>query len=304
MGCSYAILFLNSTRLYKKQSIFVLSNHSMEKESGYIENKIPVPSEFEDVFSYFYLAKNATDAPIRKTLLPTYQTILVFSFGEKASLTTKKQMSIQVKKCLILGPIRQPIDYTLPVNSEIMVANFKADAFYRFFGQALISDTIPVNPDDLIGENCFTLLWHSLKDILSAEEKVSLILDFSRPYLRNREAGFESINSFKEENRNPIKVIADKTNQSERNIQINFKKYLGFSAKEINRYNRFLKALELLNVYTETAKKVDWFSIIESCGYYDQSQLIHDFKHYLGLSPTKFLTFQEEICIPKMDKEL
>lgn len=283
-------------------TIFVLKLPFMEKESTYIENKIPVPSEFEDVFSYFYLAKNMDETPIHKTLFPTYQTILVFSFGEKASLTTKKQTTITIEKCLVLGPIRQPIEYVLPANSEILVANFKGDAFYRFFGKALISDTIPVHPDDLVDENCFTLLWHSLKDRISAEEKVASILDFSRPYLKNRELGYESISNFDEENLDPIKTIADKTNQSERNVQLNFKKYLGFSAKEINRYRRFIKALELLNETTEVSKKADWIAIVETCGYYDQSQLIHDFKHYLGLSPTKFLKFQEEICIPKMDQ--
>lgn len=276
-----------------------LRNHPMEKENLYLEKKIPVPSEFGDVFSYFYWARNATEVPIQKTLFPTYQTILIFSFGEKASLATKNRTVVEIDKCLVLGPLRQPIDYTLPAGSEILVANFKEDAFYRFFGQSLLSDTIPVNPDDLVDENCFTLLRDSIKGLVSVEERVRSILDFSRPYLKNSEAGFENISCFNDKNLNPIKAIADRTNQSERNVQLHFKKYLGCSAKEINRYRRFLKSLELLQEVQEKSKKVDWFAIIEECGYYDQSQLIHDFKHYLKLSPTKFLKFQEEICIPR-----
>ncbi|HEY0298211.1 MAG TPA: AraC family transcriptional regulator [Arachidicoccus sp.] len=46
------------------------------------------------------------------------------------------------------------------------------------------------------------------------------------------------------------------------------------------------------------AKKIDWFDIISECGYYDQSQLIHDFKHYINLSPVKYLSFQQDICNP------
>lgn len=46
-----------------------------------------------------------------------------------------------------------------------------------------------------------------------------------------------------------------------------------------------------------TSKKIDWFEIINKCGYYDQSQLIHDFKHYLNISPTKYVKFQQDICI-------
>lgn len=270
----------------------------MQKENGYIEHKISVPSEYEEVFSYFYSAKNTAETPVHKILLPTYQTIMVFCFGEKASLVTQKKTLIVVEKCLVLGPIRQPIDYILPPGSEILVANFKGDAFYRFFGSSWISDTNPIHPDDLVDENCFTHLWHALENKTSDEERVASILDFSRPYLKNRETGFENINGFHAENLNPIKAIADKAKQSERNIQLNFKKYLGFSAKEMLRYQRFLKALEQLNKTVEMSKKADWLTIVETCGYYDQSQLIHDFKHYLGLTPTQFLRFQEEICVP------
>ncbi|MFZ0596955.1 MAG: AraC family transcriptional regulator [Flavobacterium sp.] len=34
---------------------------------------------------------------------------------------------------------------------------------------------------------------------------------------------------------------------------------------------------------------------MDQCGYYDQSQLIHDFKYYMNISPTKFLKFQNDI---------
>jgi AraC-like DNA-binding protein len=44
---------------------------------------------------------------------------------------------------------------------------------------------------------------------------------------------------------------------------------------------------------------MDWFEVINECGYYDQSQLIHDFKHYINLSPAKYLKFQQDICNPK-----
>lgn len=74
------------------------------------------------------------------------------------------------------------------------------------------------------------------------------------------------------------------------------KQRLGYSEKEITRYGRFLKALEMVNRSIADAHKVDWFDIIHDCGYYDQSQLIHDFKRYLDLSPTRYLKVQQDIC--------
>jgi len=51
--------------------------------------RIAVPSEFESVFSHFYFAENKTDFAITKTLLPSFQTILIFTFGAKAYLKSQ-----------------------------------------------------------------------------------------------------------------------------------------------------------------------------------------------------------------------
>lgn len=272
----------------------------MSSRKEYFSGRIDVPSEFQEVFSYFYVAKNNSKERIHKTLLPNYQTLLLFNFGGELILSTNSGMSIEVDKCIVIGPIKQSFDYSIAAGSEIVVANFKDDAFYRFFGQSAVSGKITMHPDDLMDENCFTILWQLLKKIGTQEERVSIILSFCKPYLRNRTNAFEVISNQANANEalNPVKTIADKTQQSERNVQLNYKKYLGFSAKEINRYKRFLRAVGLLQDLAASSRKADWFYIIEECNYYDQSQLIHDFKHYLNLTPTQFFKFQEEVCIP------
>jgi AraC-like DNA-binding protein len=62
-------------------------------------------------------------------------------------------------------------------------------------------------------------------------------------------------------------------------------------------FNRFLKAIKISEAIATEHKKIDWLDIINQCGYYDQSQLIHDFKHFLHLSPNQFLKFQQDICV-------
>ena len=64
------------------------------------------------------------------------------------------------------------------------------------------------------------------------------------------------------------------------------------------RYERFIKAIQMLEPLVQKAAKEDWFQIIDSCGYYDQSQLIHDFKHFIALTPTEYLQLQKIICNP------
>ena len=125
------------------------------------------------------------------------------------------------------------------------------------------------------------------------------ILEFCKIYLQHQDTVSRLLSSFENENLNPIKTIAEQTRQSERNIQIKQKEQFGYSSKEISRYMRFLKAIKIIEKETENNKKVEWFSIISECNYYDQSQLIHDFKHYLQISPSQYLKFQEDICNPR-----
>jgi len=270
-----------------------------EEPKAYIHSRIAVPADFEAVFSHFYFAKNNSENSVTHTLLPSYQTIMIFGFGVNALLHTKQDSQIQLDKCLVLGPIKKAFDYTLPPGSEILVANFKDDAFFRFFGNASVAEHLPMQPDELLDENCFTSLWYELNKTTDNLSRMNRILDFCRPYLRPRNAVAEQLANFQNEHLNPIKSIAYENKQTERNIQHSHKKHLGYSAKELNRYQRFLKAIKMVqDIVSHDGAKADWFDIVNECGYYDQSQLIHDFKHYLNLSPTKYIKFQQDICDP------
>ena len=269
-----------------------------ENNLEYNNFRIPVPTRFEEVFTHFYFAENKSGELINKTLLPSYQTILIFNFGARPYLLTKQNTRIEVDKYLMIGPIKQSFDYVLPPNTEMLTVNFKDDAFYRFFGNAAISEHLPLNPDELVNDDCFSILWYELSKITDTNARVNHILEFSEPYLVNRNKIAEQLSNFKEQSLNPIKWVASQNSQSERNMQLKHKKHFGYSAREHNRYERFLKAIELIQNVATSTSKIDWFEIVAECGYYDQSQLIKDFKHYINLSPTQYLKFQQDICNP------
>lgn len=269
----------------------------MSKENqSYHHHRIAPPKRFEDVFSYFYAAENTSKKKLTKTFLPTYQTILMFNFGPPVLLQTLDKTEIKIEKCVVLGTIKKAFSYTLPAHSKIVVINFKADAFYRFFGKALVAENQLLHPDELVNENCFSVLWNQLNEIKNLEKQMKHILDFCTPYLTSQHRLTKNLVNFQNPILNLIKSIAEKENQSERNIQLHHKKVFGYSAKEINRYQRFIQALELSQQLALKHSTMDWFEVIERCGYYDQSQLIRDFNHFLQLSPTNYLKFQHEIC--------
>lgn len=264
----------------------------------YTDFRIAVPTVYEEVFTHFYFAENKSGEIITKTLLPSYQTILIFSFGTTPFLYTKQHTKIDVVKCLVLGPVKKAFDYTLPTGAEILTVNFKDDAFFRFFGNAAVAEHEPLDPDDLLNEGCFNMLWNELSKTSDIDQRVDRLLKFCDPYLVYRNKIAQQLARFNQENLDPIKAIANANNQTERNTQLNYKKHFGYSAKELNRYERFLKAIDLIQHLASGTSKTDWFEIINECGYYDQSQLIHDFKHYINLSPSRYLKFQQDICNP------
>ena len=264
----------------------------------YHDYRIAIPAYYQDVFSHFYFASNKSKEFITKTFLPSYQTILIFSFGAVPFLQSQDRTKLPVERSMVLGPVKRAFNYTLPPGAEILVVNFIDDAFYRFFGNASISEHVPMDPNQLLPEDCFERLSDQLRRLSDTTKRVNAILDFCNPYLLQRDKIAAELCGFKRKSFDPIKAVASANNQSERNIQLHQKKFFGYSAKEFSRYQRFLKAIRLLDELATIGRKVNWFEVIAECGYYDQSQLVNDFKHYINISPTKYLKFQKDICNP------
>jgi AraC-like DNA-binding protein len=272
----------------------------MEASSGYITGHISVPGQWDQVFDPFYYAINRQDEPVKKRLSPMFQSILIFNFGSPCYFYPTEQQPLLIEKSMVAGPLKLSHEYTLSPGTELLVAHFKLDAFYRFFGKHLQTyDDFIRHPDQLAGEHCFADLWTELKQLSGMQQRVDRILAFSASYIRERDKGSVDIVSGaqQEGNISPIKEIAGKKGQSERSIQLKYKKYLGYSAKEMSRYQRFKKALDFLQERTAKSDSVDWFEMVHEFGYYDQSHLIHDFNHFLGISPAQYIKLQASICI-------
>lgn len=276
---------------------------SINQSSLYQTQRLSVPEEFQEFFTHFYYAANRSDNPVHKKLVPSFQTILVFNLGTRISLAFGNEPIFTAPNSLILGPIKKPVAYTLSPGAEMLVANFKWDAFYRFFGQSLKSyKEFIVQPDDLAKEACFAEVWHQLKKAETLPKKVALLLEFSLPYLRERERGSALIIDRNETfgTSNTVKKIAAESGYSERSIQLNYQKYLGFTDKELNRYRRFKKAVEVISAYSGNNTPIDWLDIAVHCGYYDQSHLIHDFQYFIHLSPSHYLKLQDDLCMASL----
>ncbi len=258
--------------------------------------RLDIPDEFTSVFSHFYYAENNTSSPIKSTLLPSYQTLLAFNFGASITIHPLGDAKTIKGDVLAIGPIKQSFSYVMPAGAKLLVVNFKSDAFFRFFRQAKITGQLAINPDELVEAPCFSLLWQTLSRLTNVNQQIHLLLAFCYPYLKERNLLAKQLSEFNNEQLDPIKTLAQMHGRTERHLQSQHHKYLGYSAKALNRYKRFLKAIEFIAATDNTINRINWLQIVNDCGYYDQSQLIHDFKHYLNLSPAQYAKQQHAIC--------
>lgn len=283
--------------------------------AGYTQYRMEVPPEFEDVFTHFYFARNQSGTAITKTLLPSFQTMIAFNFGAPGYINTgdlaentpvdesgqrASDGAIMMGKYALLGPVKKAFSYTLPPGSALFTLNFKRDAFYRFFGQTPGGATTLLNPDLLIGQGCFGQWWQALSGMENLRERVQYMLESCRSYIGKPDARIKlALSQEMEEGQltvDPIKNMSANAKQSIRNMQLQFQKQLGYSAKAYLRNQRFMEAILMIQKAVDKGEKPDWFAIIADCHYYDQSQLIRDFNFFMELTPTKYLQLQEAIC--------
>jgi AraC-like DNA-binding protein len=83
-----------------------------------------------------------------------------------------------------------------------------------------------------------------------------------------------------------IAEVTEQIGMSARRFVDVFRNEVGMSPKAFCRVRRFHQAIRRIHA----AESVDWTDVALSCGYYDQSHFIHDFRAFAGVSPTAYLS--------------
>jgi AraC-like DNA-binding protein len=140
-------------------------------------------------------------------------------------------------------------------------------------------------PDSIIDD-----LWPVLKRT-TLEERIQILTDYILSSTQASDEGsiplLDGADYFNDPSIQPAKAIADDASLSDRTIQLRFKKYVGYSPKEMLRFLRFKQVINSITQSSE--QEIDWFNLIYDFGYHDQSHLIKDFNHYLGTTPQAFI---------------
>jgi AraC-like DNA-binding protein len=99
----------------------------------------------------------------------------------------------------------------------------------------------------------------------------------------------------------PNRAISDVTDQiglSERRFIQLFAQQVGLTPKLYCRVQRFQKVLRRI---TRSNSSIDWPQIALTCGYFDQSHFIHDFRAFSGINPSTYVAnktqFQNHVVL-------
>jgi AraC-like DNA-binding protein len=78
--------------------------------------------------------------------------------------------------------------------------------------------------------------------------------------------------------------VTERLGMSPKRVGRRFTEQVGLTPKRFSRVRRFQRALRSI----PHDRPVDWAGIAATCGYFDQSHFIHDFRAFSGISPTGY----------------
>jgi AraC-like DNA-binding protein len=276
---------------------------------------VPTPAALRHIIQHFVLLTVGEGArPVVQTLLPTFQVLLLINLGAEAQMWPAGSPSVEqahpVRGIVLTGPVKTALHYRLPPGGRVLAAAFTLEGFFRLFRLPVgVLGSGFIAPDDLVKNWGFAQLWEQLVPLHGPSQLVQAVADFLVPHLHAAEAPQAQLIGqlpllSGSTHLNPVKVMAAASQLSERALQLRFRKYLGFSAKEAVRFIRFRQVLDKLQQSELVGRRTDWLALLAQHGYYDQSHLIHDFTYFLQQPPSAIinrLLLSDAICFTSSD---
>lgn len=252
-------------------------------------------SRLQGVVDHFYSVRIPPHSAISiQHLSPNLELMLVFNFGHAIRYSFGKNPIAEqtFHHVMLIGPLRQMLNYELKPGDDLLIAGFTLDGFFRFLSLEKISIESLTAGESILPLPELEALHTSL--VPNRDQRTEVLTQhILRVLSPSAEAALpllESAGLFLQTSRSPVKVMADQHSLSERTVQLRFKKYVGYSPKELLRFLRFKQVLLSLIQQPDQS----WFDLVVTFGYHDQSHFIKDFKHYTGLSPKEFRKLQEQ----------
>lgn len=264
------------------------------------ETNILYPSPLlSQYIKYYWVLKTDAVEPVMVQTIPSGCVHLVFHRGENLSIQSK---GLQPKN-FIRGQFSTYGSLLSKGNIDMIAVIFHPlglNPFVRCAMSELYNHYIDVEDLEDIELNHLKLSISTEQEVETCIRLIELFLmqrliDTDCNYQRTQHAISQIINHPQID----VNTLAESTCLGYRQFKRVFTNQVGMSPKEYHRVVRFQRALYLL----QNNPGMEFVDLAFSCGFYDPSHLVKDFKEFSGCSPTQYLssrspysTFFSEDC--------
>lgn len=272
-----------------------------------IGKRIDTDPRLSETVGHFYVITTPADySPSHYYLSPSLEMMVVFNFSDPFSFSFAQAKADQrtIERVGIIGPLRQLMHYQVNPKADLLIVPFIYNGFYRFLSLSLGEQAHVLSEADLHRHmDLLESLWEKLAIIPHPEKRVEFLQAYLIRHIAQTDDRtlplLEHVSAIHNPAVNPVQVMADSASLTERTIQLRFKKYVGYSPKELVRFLRFKQVVSY--ILTMKGQKIDWLDLTSTFGYFDQSHLIKDFTYYTGVSPKEFLKLNEtgNFCVSR-----
>lgn len=229
-----------------------------------------------DYIDAYWISEGVERQRIKAMILPDNCVDLIFSLGETSY---NGALTMYPEKTYLVGTMTTFKESVMYASNKLVGVRFKPSAFSSFYNYAPlneIKDKIiefekPLSPDIHKVEKYFTSYLDEffLNGLTKGTHNLFKVV-------RNIEIANGLIG---------IDTLAKQNYTTTRQLERNFKKYIGISPKEFANIVRFKTALSKIK---HNRKQQSLSDIAYECGYYDHAHLSNEIKRYAGVVPSKF----------------
>jgi AraC-like DNA-binding protein len=240
----------------------------------------------------FFIIESEAVVAYEAKVLPGGYPELIFNLSDIYLHSEKEERFNLTPPIDYLGQLTRPFAIKSKGEITMLGIRFYAHAAAYFLKEPMEAFNDQVS--DLTGllHTSTKTLHNQLMETKELRRKIGLIESFLLNRLSNPERRFDQINlvgditrSLAANNyRDNVDFIAAKYGISNRYLQKLFLQHTGLTPKSFLKINRFRHSLSFLD-----NKKESLTSIAYSCGYFDQSHFIKEFKLFTGETPLAYL---------------
>lgn len=238
--------------------------------------KVKPHKELEPFIHFFWELRGNQNVEQWERVYPDGCAGIMINMGDNC-LTDNGTFSMECGKTYVVGAMNSFKDSFIDINTHLSGVCLKPAAFANFYNSVpqykLINDTVEFEKSnsfdgDKVRRDLFN--YYNL---------------FFLERIRNKNRPLQAVINDIQLTKGQISIrdLSKKNCTTVRQLERNFKEYIGLSPKEFSNIIRFQNALSYIK---ETNQNRSLSDIAYECGYYDHSHLTNEVKRNTGLSPS------------------